>query len=182
MGHQCTTLLILRPPPQTAIRNPESWLSSRITMTGPPGVSDGATKPPRRARSSGSVRVRRRARQSVLKTNEGEPIHIVHFAAECWPYARSGGLGEAVASLATYQAAARLPTTVVMPLYRQVRSVFHALEPVGAAFPVQLGATREIARLWRAKGTPRGTDMLFIEHPGFFDRPALYDRKTRDTR
>ncbi len=118
--------------------------------------------------------MRRRARQSVLKTNEGEPIHIVHFAAECWPYARSGGLGEAVASLATYQAAARLPTTVVMPLYRQVRSVVSALEPVGAAFPVQLGATREIARLWRAKGTPRGTDMLFIEHPGFFDRPALY--------
>jgi len=143
-------------------------------MTGQSGVSDGATKPPRRARSSGAVRVRRRARQSVLKTNEGEPIHIVHFAAECWPYARSGGLGEAVASLATYQAAARLPTTVVMPLYRQVRSVVSALEPVGAAFPVQLGATREIARLWRAKGTPRGTDMLFIEHPGFFDRPALY--------
>jgi starch synthase len=138
------------------------------------GVSNGATKPPRRERSSSSVRVRRRARQSVLKTNEGEPIHIVHFAAECWPYARSGGLGEAVASLAAYQAAARLPTTVVMPLYRQVRSVVSALDPVGAAFPVQLGATTETARLWRAKSSPRGTDMLFIEHPGFFDRPALY--------
>jgi starch synthase len=143
-------------------------------MTGRSGVSNGVTKPPRRVRNSASVRVRRRARASVLKTNDGEPIHIVHFAAECWPYARSGGLGEAVASLATYQAAARLPTTVVMPLYRQVRTVVSALEPVGAAFPVQLGATKETARLWRAKDTPRGTDMLFIEHPGFFDRPALY--------
>src|SRR5437899_5452462 len=160
--------------PLSAIRNSESWLSSRITMTGRSGVSNGATKPPRRERSSSAVRVRRRARQSVLKTNDGKPIHIVHFAAECWPYARSGGLGEAVASLAAYQAAARLPTTVVMPLYRQVRSVVNGLEPVGGPFAVQLGATKEVARLWRTKDAPRGTDMLFIEHPGFFDRPALY--------
>ncbi len=143
-------------------------------MTGRSGVSDKATKPPRRERSSGAVRVRRKPRRSVLQSNDGQPIHIVHFAAECWPYARSGGLGEAVASLATYQAAARLPTTIVMPLYRQVRTVVSALDPVGAAFSVQLGATKETARLWRAKDSPRGTDMLFIEHPGFFDRPALY--------
>ncbi|MGH8534375.1 MAG: glycogen/starch synthase, partial [Gammaproteobacteria bacterium] len=64
----------------------------------------------------------------MLQSNEGEPIRIVHFAAECWPFARSGGLGEAVASLATYQAAAGLPTTVVMPLYQQVRSVVSAFE------------------------------------------------------
>ncbi len=143
-------------------------------MTGRSGVSDKATKSPRRERSSGAVRVRRKPRRSVLQSNDGQPIHIVHFAAECWPYARSGGLGEAVASLATYQAAARLPTTIVMPLYRQVRTVVSALDPVGAAFSVQLGATKETARLWRAKDSPRGTDMLFIEHPGFFDRPALY--------
>ena len=129
--------------------------------------------PPRRERKA-PARARARTRKSVLQTNEGQPIHIVHVVSECWPYARSGGLGEAVASLATYQAAARLPTTVVMPLYQQVRAVVRAIDPVGAPFTVQLGTTKETARLWRAKDTPRGTDVVFVEHPGFFDRPALY--------
>ena len=88
-------------------------------------------------------------RRSVLLTNAGEPIPIVHLAAECWPYARTGGLGEAVASLATFQAMAGLPTTVVMPLYRQVRRVLRHLEPVGEPFAVQLGPSTEMARLMR---------------------------------
>jgi hypothetical protein len=130
-----------------------------------------ATQPHRR---KAPARARARTRKSVLQTSDGKPIHIVHVVSECWPYARSGGLGEAVASLATYQAAAGLPTTVVMPLYQQVRSVVSAMEPLGAPFTVQLGPTKETGRLWRAKGTPRGTDVVFVEHPGFFDRPALY--------
>lgn len=143
-------------------------------MAGRSGVSGGATKPPRRERAKAPARPRRRTRRSVLQSNEGQPIRIVHFAAECWPYARSGGLGEAVASLAAYQAAAGLPTTVVMPLYRQVRTVVSAFEPVGPPFSVQLGANKEPARLWRAKDAPKGTDVLFVEHAGFFDRPSLY--------
>jgi starch synthase len=110
----------------------------------------------------------------VLQTNSGEPIPIVHLAAECWPYARTGGLGEAVASLATYQAAAGLPTTVVMPLYRAVRRVVKQLEPVGVPFAVPLGPTGELARLLRPRGRVRGANVLFIDHPGFFDRPELY--------
>ena len=142
-------------------------------MAGSSELPNGVTQPapPRRERKS---RARARTRKSVLRSNDGKPIPIVHVVAECWPYARSGGLGEAVASLATYQAAAGLPTTVVMPLYQQVRSVVTAMEPIGAPFTVQLGPNRETGRLWRAKGTPRGTDVVFVEHPGFFDRPALY--------
>ena len=133
-----------------------------------------APEPRARRERKAPARARARTRKSVLRTNDGKPIPIVHVVSECWPYARSGGLGEAVASLATYQAAAGLPTTVVMPLYQQVRSVVSAMEPIGAPFTVQLGPTRETGRLWRAKGTPRGTDVVFVEHPGFFDRPALY--------
>jgi len=137
------------------------------------GAPESPEPRPRRERKA-RARARARTRKSVLRTNDGQPIPIVHVVSECWPYARSGGLGEAVASLATYQAAAGLPTTVVMPLYQQVRSVVSAMGPIGAPFTVQLGPTRETGRLWRAKGTPRGTDVVFVEHPGFFDRPALY--------
>ena len=116
-------------------------------------------------------------RRSVLLTNAGEPIPIVHLAAECWPYARTGGLGEAVASLATFQAMAGLPTTVVMPLYRAVRRVLRQLEPVGEPFAVQLGPSTEMARLMRPKSRVRGANVVFIDHPGFFDRPELYGER-----
>jgi len=130
----------------------------------------------RRERTSKAPRAPRAKprRRSVLQTNAGEPIPIVHLAAECWPFARTGGLGEAVASLATYQAAAGLPTTVVMPLYRAVRKVVRQLEPFGEPFLVQLGPTLESARLMRPKRRMRGANVLFIEHEGFFDRPGLY--------
>ena len=116
-------------------------------------------------------------RRSVLRTTAGDSIPIVHLAAECWPYARTGGLGEAVASLATYQAAAGLPTTVVMPLYRAVRRVVKQLDPVGEPFAVQLGPTTEAARLMRPRRRLRGANVLFIEHPAFFDRPELYGER-----
>ncbi len=133
--------------------------------------------PERRERrpSSPSRRPRKPARRrSVLQTNAGDPIPIVHLAAECWPYARTGGLGEAVASLATYQALAGLPTVVLMPLYRQVRSVVRSLEPFGTTLAVQVGSAMEPARLLRPKGRVRGANVFFIDHPGFFDRPGLY--------
>src|SRR2546428_9181560 len=49
-----------------------------------------------------------------------ERVGVVHLTAEYWPFARTGGLGEAVSGLATTQAAAGHPTTVVMPLYQLV--------------------------------------------------------------
>ena len=54
---------------------------------------------------------------------------IVHVAAEYWPYARTGGLGEAVRGLARHQARSGERVAVVMPLYRGVREAGHALEP-----------------------------------------------------
>ena len=133
-------------------------------------------KAPRAPRTSRGTRAPAR-RRSVLQTNAGEPIPIVHLAAECWPWARTGGLGEAVASLATYQALAGLPTTVIMPLYRAVRRNVKQLEPVGEPFAVQLGPTVEGARLFRPRGRVRGANVVFIEHPAFYDRPQLYGEK-----
>src|SRR5258708_6451687 len=67
-------------------------------------------KAQRAPRPGGITRGPAGRRSGLLQTPAGEPIPIVHLAAECWPWARTGGLGEAVASLATYQALAGLPT------------------------------------------------------------------------
>ena len=119
-----------------------------------------------------------------LKTNDGRVVSVVHIVAELAPFARTGGLGEAVKSLAEFQSASGIPTAIIMPLYRQVHTVAPNLEQVGEPFTVQLGAQQEQARLWQiapdrrvVRGRPR---VYFIDHPHFFDRPGLYGENGYD--
>jgi starch synthase len=119
----------------------------------------------------------------ALTTEDGRPVSVVHIVAELAPFARTGGLGEAVKSLAEFQSAAGIPTAIIMPLYRQVHAVAPNLEPVGEPFSVRLGPSEEPARLLqiapdrRAKGRPR---VYFIDHPHFFDRPGMYGENGYD--
>ena len=106
---------------------------------------------------------------------DGSPAPVIHLAPELSPYARTGGLGEAVASLARYQAASGIPVTVFMPLYQAVRQR-HELQPVGIPFTVTVGPRTETARILEPvapalPGTPR---VLFVENEEYFDRPGLY--------
>ena len=112
-----------------------------------------------------------------LKTNDGRVVSVVHIVAELAPFARTGGLGEAVKSLAEFQSASGIPTAIIMPLYRQVHTVAPNLEQVGEPFTVQLGGQQEQVKLWQiapdrrvVRGRPR---VYFIDHPHFFDRPGL---------
>jgi starch synthase len=103
------------------------------------------------------------------------------MAAELHPFARTGGLGEAVANLAKYQARAGIATLVLMPLYRQVRENAPALRPVSQPFEVVIGSRKEVARLWELdqKGED-GLRVLFVEHEGYFDREQIYGEAGRD--
>ncbi len=106
---------------------------------------------------------------------DGSAAPVVHLAPELAPYARTGGLGEAVASLAKYQAASGIPVTIFMPLYGVIRERAE-LRPVGAPFSVTVGPRTETARIFepvvRAPfGTPR---VYFVESEEYFDRPNLY--------
>jgi len=119
-----------------------------------------------------------------LRTNDGRLVSVVHIVAELAPFARTGGLGEAVKSLAEFQSASGIPTAIIMPLYRQVHTVAPNLEQVGEPFTVQLGAQQEQVRLWQiapdrrvVRGRPR---VYFIDHPHFFDRPGLYGENGYD--
>lgn len=111
---------------------------------------------------------------SGLPDREGRPVTVVHLAAEYFPYARTGGLAEAVAGLARFQVLAGVRTAAVMPLYRAAREVAGELEPVGDPFVVQLGPRLETARLLREVVPRPGGRIHFIEHAGFFDRERIY--------
>ena len=106
---------------------------------------------------------------------DGTPAPVVHLAPELSPFARTGGLGEAVASLAKYQAASGIPVTVFMPLYQAVRQR-HELQPVGASFTFTVGPRTETARIMEpvAPVLPGSPRVLFVENEEYFDRPGLY--------
>ncbi len=134
-----------------------------------------------RRRMSVPSRPRRRARRPLPKDAPKRlDAPIVHLVAEYWPYARTGGLAEAARGMATYQAAAGISCSVVMPLYRMVRDRYPDLEPVGVPFTVPVGPRVEPARLYRApveKGRPR---VFFIESDDYFERGGIYGEDGHD--
>lgn len=121
---------------------------------------------------------------SPLLARDQRPASVVHLVAELAPYARTGGLGEAVSSLATFQAARGLPVAVVMPLYRQARKKLPALVPASPPYEVQVGWRRETAQLWTTPddGPPNGVErrkrkrfkLYFVENAYYFDRSGIY--------
>jgi starch synthase len=109
-----------------------------------------------------------------------EPVSVVHVTAEYFPYARTGGLAEAVAGLANFQHAAGLDVTAILPLYRTVRDEDPDLEPVGQPFVVSLGGRQEEARVFRAGGPAAGPRDYVIEHLEYFNRHGIYGESGAD--
>src|SRR5256884_3725167 len=138
----------------------------------------GATPPPApKSRRRSPAQPRRAATAAAPRPQIAldERIGVTHLTAEYWPFARTGGLGEAVSGLATCQAAAGLPTTVVMPLYQIVRETTPSLERTGHPLTVALGGHTERAWLYRTPPVPEGgPQIFFVEHPDFFDRAGIY--------
>ena len=103
---------------------------------------------------------------------------VVHITAECWPYARTGGLGETVSTLAAHHAAMGVPSTIIMPLYALVRREFPDLRLAAPPVGVRLGEQTARVRFWKAAGDERQLSqpprVVFVEHPGFTEREGLY--------
>ena len=136
----------------------------------------GATTPPApKPRRERTTRPRRGAASTAPRQpSETERLGVVHLTAEYWPFARTGGLGEAVAGLATFQAAAGHRTTVIMPLYQLVRETTPSLERTGHTLTLTLGGHTERAWLYQVPTPGPGPRVFFIEHPDFFDRAGIY--------
>ncbi len=110
----------------------------------------------------------------------GQAVSVVHLTAEYFPYARMGGLAEAVSGLAGFQKMAGVNVAAVLPLYRTVRDAAPDLEPVGPPFPVPIGGRHEEARLFRVAHRGTGPQVYFVEHLEFFNRPGIYGENAVD--
>ncbi len=118
--------------------------------------------------------------KSPVQTAAGLPVSAVHLTAEYHPYARTGGMAEAVSGLAQFQYRAGVDVSVIMPLYRTVRDVDPDLQPVGSPFTVQVGPRSEEARIFRSAERTDGPRVYFIEHREYFYRPGIYGEHAVD--
>jgi starch synthase len=119
-------------------------------------------------------------REPLLRSPTGEAAQVVHLSAEYLPYARTGGLAEAVAGLASAHAQEGVCTTAIVPYYRAAWSRPPEAEPLGDWFSVRVGGRDEPARFFGAPRRAGRVRVLFVEHPGYFDRPGIYGEASGD--
>lgn len=105
---------------------------------------------------------------------------VVHLAAECAPFARTGGLGEVVRTLAEAQAASGMSVAIIMPRYSMIRGIVGSLSPATDWFTVHVGARPERVRFLRAPATPAEPVTFFLDHRLFSGRRGLYGDEGRD--
>lgn len=106
-------------------------------------------------------------------------MNVVHLVAEYWPYARTGGLAEAVRGIATHQASHGIPTKVFMPLYRVVQQKTEGLE-LCCEVTVPLAGARHTCRILRKVDSPDGAMTYFVDYPPAFDRAGIYGENGGD--
>jgi starch synthase len=117
---------------------------------------------------------RERHPHSALAAPGDDPVTVVHVSAEYYPFARSGGLAEAVANLARFESRAGIRTLAILPLYRSAREKAGELVEAAPPIVVPLGGRTETVRFLAQRNPRPETKIIFVEHDGFYDRPKLY--------
>ena len=100
-------------------------------------------------------------------------MKILHVSAECYPAAKSGGLGDVVGALPKYLTQAGMTAGVVIPKYRLKWLNERPFMPVfrGA---VRLHNQYYHFTVEREQGDSLGFPFFAIDIPGKFDRPGIY--------
>ncbi|MBL0232609.1 MAG: glycogen/starch synthase [Chitinophagaceae bacterium] len=100
-------------------------------------------------------------------------MEIIHVAAECYPVAKAGGLGDVVGALPKYQADLGHVTKVVMPMYRTKFLYNHQWELVheGEQF---LGSQSFHYAVIKEKTNTLGFDLYLVDINGLLDREKIY--------
>ena len=69
---------------------------------------------------------------------------------------------------------------MIVPLYRTIRTVAKNLEQVGEEITVYVGPRQERVRFFRDADRKEGPTVIFVDHPGYFDREGIYVEGGRD--
>jgi starch synthase len=105
-----------------------------------------------------------------------DSLHVAFAAPEMVPYIKTGGLADVCAALPKALGRLGHRVTVFVPRYGSIP--FPAGELVGSVH-VPVDAVARSAGFYRREHAP-GVEVVFVEHPPFFDRPQPYGENNRD--
>jgi starch synthase len=95
---------------------------------------------------------------------------ILIVAAEAFPLAKTGGLGDAITGMARALTQAQTPPTLLLPAYRGVARRLTNPRPVAALTGLPGGNARLLAGVCPQSGL----SFLLLENDALYDRPGLY--------
>ncbi len=101
-------------------------------------------------------------------------LSILFSVSECFPFAKSGGLGDVAGALPGALRARGHDVRVVMPRYRVTKK--HATTELAGPLAVPMGWGMELCAVHRAElpASPSPVPVYLLDHPGFFDRDGIY--------
>jgi starch synthase len=99
-----------------------------------------------------------------------ERLHVVHVSSEMTPHAKTGGLADVVAALPKAQVQQGHRVSVFLPRYASIP--FPPGEFMGSVH-VPVDSVNRSAGFYRRRQAD-GVDLVFVEHPDFFERRQLY--------
>lgn len=99
-------------------------------------------------------------------------MKVIFTSSEIVPFASTGGLGDVCAALPRALGAQDVEVTCIMPLYGQIDTAGHGIEPIGIRLHIPLGNTWFVGSVWSCAAD--GITMLFIQCREFFDRAGIY--------
>jgi starch synthase len=105
-----------------------------------------------------------------------DPLHVAFVSSEMVPFAKTGGLADVCGALP--KALARLGHRVTAFLPRYASIPFPPGEFAGSVH-VPVDTAHRSAGFYRAR-LQDGVEVVFVEHPAFFDRPGLYGSDGHD--
>ncbi|TRX22656.1 glycogen synthase [Flavobacterium franklandianum] len=100
-------------------------------------------------------------------------MEILHIAAECYPVAKVGGLGDVVGSLPKYQSKAGHLVKVVIPHYDTIFINENEFDCIYSGF-VKLGNFNFPFNIKKESTCILGFELYLVEIPELFDRKEVY--------
>ena len=139
-----------------------------------PGNRSRPDAPARQARASAAQT--RRATRTTSSAPPDTRLNVLMACSEVHPFSKTGGLADMTGALARALADAATRVTLVTPLYRGIRERFPNLRRLDYQIDLPLGTRRVQAQIFHL-GWATNLEVYFIDQPGFYDRPEIYQEQ-----
>ncbi len=101
-----------------------------------------------------------------------DPLNILIATPEAVPYAKTGGLADVAGAVPEAIASRGHTVKLILPLYSHIDRDKHKLQIIASGLKARIAGREEVFQVQKCEAD--GSEIWFIEHDGFFNRPELY--------